>query len=154
MTEIRRALPRLLRLRQIEEEESRQALEIAAAERNRAECEFARTVEHYAQSRRQFTAGVLRQNSLDRTGALLEMEQADRDRLVALPALHAANSKEARLKTGFLARRTERRQVEALVETQQRKGNAEDMRRVQQMLDDWYGRRNAERKPGAVKTAK
>ena len=142
-------LLRLLRLRQLEEDQSRQTLEAAVVERDHAQRQFAMAAEHQTLGRRQFVSGVLRQNPLERTGAVLEIERAAREQTRLLPMLEAAEIEVTQRRALFLAQRTDRRQVETLVENERLKSEVEVARRAQQMLDDWYGRRSLPEKPRA-----
>ena len=151
---VKRTLNRLLRLRELEEEQSRLELELAVAERNRAQQEIAFAARRQAQGRRNFAAGIVEQNRLARAAGLLETEEARKQRLRLYPQLEAADTEVARQQAEFLLRRTGRRQVETLVENEHGKAEIEAGRRAQQMLDDWYGRRKAKERPGDVDTPK
>lgn len=151
---IKRTLNRLLRLRELEEEQSRLELELAVAERNRAQQEIALAARRQALGRSNFAAGIVEQNRLARAAGLFEAEEAHRQRLRLHPQLEAADAAVARQQAEFLLRRTGRRQVETLVENEHDKAEIEAGRRAQQMLDDWYGRRTAREGPGHVDTPK
>jgi flagellar export protein FliJ len=149
---IQRTLTRLLRLRRMEEEQSRLVLEAAVAERNRAEEELTVAAQHQAQGRRNFVTGILAQSQPGRTGGLMEMEQARRAQLRLLPTLTAAEAEVVQQSAELMARRTGRRQVETLVENGRRQADADVARKAQQMLDDWYGRRTIREKQGMQKS--
>jgi flagellar export protein FliJ len=138
---VRRVLTRLLRLRELEEEQSRIKLESAVGDRDRVHEDLARAAECLIQGRQSFTAGIVNRDALGRTGAVLETEQARKQRLRILPRLQAAEAEVMRQREEYLLRRTGRRQVETLVENEKGMAMVEAARRAQQMLDDWYGRR-------------
>ncbi len=145
---IKRTLNRLLRLRELEEEQSRLELELAVAERNRTQQVIALAARRQALGRSNFAAGIVEQNRLARAAGLLEIEDARKQCLRLHPRLEAADAEVARQQAEFLLRRTGRRQVETLAENEQDKAEVEAGRRAQQMLDDWYGRRKTKERPG------
>jgi len=142
---VRRVLTRLLRLRELEEEQSRIQLESAVGERDRVQEDLARAAEYLTQGRQSFTAGIANRDALGRTGAALETEQARQQRHRILPQLRAAEAEVTRQREEYLLRRTDRQQVETLVENEKKMAAVEAARRAQQMLDDWYGRRGRTR---------
>jgi flagellar export protein FliJ len=137
----KRVLDRLLRLRELEEELSRVDLEVAVGERNRIERELAVVVELQAQDRANFAASIGKRDTSGRTGAAMAMEQARKQRTRITPRLEAAQREVLRRQEEMLVRRTSRQQVKTLVEREQLALREVTGRRVQQMLDDWYGRR-------------
>ena len=144
---VRRVLSRLLRLRELEEEQSRVELEIAVGKRNRVAEQLAQAVQRQAQGRRNFANGIVERDTTSRTGAVMEMEQARRQQLRIEPRLAAADTEVGRQREEFLARRTKRRQVETLVDQERAMIREEAGRRAQQVLDDWYGQRSARGDP-------
>jgi predicted ribosome quality control (RQC) complex YloA/Tae2 family protein len=145
---VRRVLTRLLRLRELEEEQSRLGLEATVGVRNRVQQDMDKATDWQEQGRRSFAAGIAGRDSISRTGAVLEVEQARQRRLRIYPRLQAADSEVARQREEFLLRRTGRRQVETLVENEKGIAEIEAGRRAQQMLDDWYGRRGQKKGAG------
>ena len=71
----------------------------------------------------------------------MELERAREQQVKIRTRFDASEAEVARQREEFLLRRTERRQVETLVDDQQAMDVIETARRAQQMLDDWYGRR-------------
>jgi flagellar export protein FliJ len=134
-------LPRLLRLRELEEEQSRVDLEAAVGQRNKVQQEKLVTRARLQMGRQSFAAGVAEGNAASRTGAVLQVEQARGQEQPLKLRMAAAEAELAQQFAEFLTRRTDRRQVEALVEQQRSRAALETGRRAQQMLDDWYGRR-------------
>jgi flagellar export protein FliJ len=138
---VRRVLARLLRLRELEEEQRRLELEAAVGERNQMAQEMSRAEERQARGRKSFVAGLGEPDSAGRFGGVMEMEHARRLQQLIEPRLVAAEDAMLRRREVFLTSRTGRRQVEILVERQEETERESAMRRAQQMLDDWYGRR-------------
>ncbi len=137
----KRILARLLKLRELEEELSRVELEAAVAARDRIEGERNAAEARRVLGRRSFADALGDLDTAERTGGMMEMEQA---RLLALqiqPHLKVADKEAAHKREEFLARRTSRRQVETLLDNHRRQEETDAGRRAQQMLDDWYGRR-------------
>jgi flagellar export protein FliJ len=146
---IRRVLTRLLRLRELEEEQTRIQLESAVGDRDRVQEDLAQTADYLTQGRQSFRASVTNRDAMGRTGAVLETEQARQQRLRILPRLQAAEAEVTRQREEYLLRRTGRRQVETLVENEKEMAAVETARRVQQILDDWYGRRGQMKRTAA-----
>ena len=138
----RRVLQRLLRLRELEEELSRLELEAAVGERNRVAGELAAAVKRHAHGREVFAAAIGEPDTAGRTGAVMAMEQARKQRIRVEPRLETADREVVRQREEFLTRRTGRRQVETLVDREQLAAQEAVSHRAQQMLDDWYGRRS------------
>jgi flagellar export protein FliJ len=138
---VQRILRRLQRLRELEEEQSRLELEAAVGNRNRVAQELAAAVQQQIQGRTDFVNGISEEDASGRTGAVIEIEQARRQRLRIEPRLEAADIEVAKQREEFMARRTGRQQVETLVDQERKTEREEAGRRAQQMLDDWYGRR-------------
>jgi flagellar export protein FliJ len=138
---VKRVLSRLLRLRELEEEQSRLELEAAVGNRNRVAQELTVVVHRQIQGRMDFVNGISEKDTAGRTGAVIEMEQARRQRLRIEPRLESADAVVMRQREQFMARRIGRRQVETLVDQERLAAREQAGRRAQQMLDDWYGRR-------------
>jgi flagellar biosynthesis chaperone FliJ len=136
-----RVLQRLLRLRELQEEQSRVELEAAVSNRNRVVEELAAAMRRQAQGRTIFVAGICGQDAKGRAAGMVEMEQYGKQRPAIEERLKVADAELARRREEFLAHRTARRQVETLVSAEQAALKEEMSRRAQQTLDDWYGRR-------------
>jgi len=146
----RQALKRLWRLREMEEEQSRLELEARVVDRNRVAERLATVVEEAVQSRKSFAARLGDPDTVARTAALMELEQARRLQTAIRPHLEQAESEVELRREEFLARRTGRRQVETLLDREEEKAREATARRAQQMLDDWYGRRKPETPPSTA----
>lgn len=135
---ISRALQRLLRILDLEEEQRRMALDSARGELAGMERSRNAAVERQRAGRRLITAGMQRAELEDTLGGIAENEagarhQAALDRRIAAQTINVSALREA-----FLSKRIERQQTETLIreaETEQRR-LAE--RRGQQSLDDGY----------------
>ena len=138
---VKRVLTRLLRLRELEEELSRVELESAVGQRSRIERELETARARQAQGRRRFVAEAGNGETVGWMAALVQMEQARThgDRIEG--SLAAAEAEVARQRQEFMERRVDREQVETLLDGAHREAEIEAGRRAQQMLDDWYGRR-------------
>ena len=134
-------LERLLRLRELEEEQSRLELERASTVHARVEQQRNSVARRQAVMRRAFVAGIEAGNNLGRSGAVIEMERAREQTAQIELRLAAAERELRRQREEFLVRRTSRRQVETLVDEAKAELELMASRRAQQMLDDWYGRR-------------
>jgi flagellar export protein FliJ len=139
----KRVLQRLLRIRELQEEQSRVELEAAVGHRNRVADELVETKSRQAQGRSAFVAGISDRDRTGRAAGMIEMEQARKEQPRIATRLEAANAKVERQRNEFLEHRTARRQVETLVSAEQAALREEAARRAQQTLDDWYGRRGS-----------
>ena len=137
----KQVLTRLLRLRELEEELSRQELEVAAAAHAKVDAEFAQAVRRRTEGRKEFVAGIREGEMARRIGGLTAMEEARVDEERIEPKRRAAEEEMSQSRETFLAFRTGRKQVETLLDNQRREVASQDARRAQQMLDDWFGRR-------------
>jgi hypothetical protein len=139
---VSRAMRRLLRVLQMQEEQSRTALESALAELRRLEQAQAAAEERGRGGRRLVAASALESQLahqlVDRLAGLEEMLAASR--ASAVLAAHAARAEEnvSSRREEFLARRIERRQAEALVQKTEAADAVDASRRSQRMLDDWH----------------
>lgn len=135
---VSRALRRLLRIRDLEEEQCRLALESAVAELHRLEQALAATADRKRRGRSLVHTGVERNQLPDRLAGLEEARAADRLVAVLNPRIEAMEAEVAARRQAFLMKRVERRQAETLIEeTEAREAIVVD-RRTQQSLDDWF----------------
>ncbi len=136
-----RALRRLLRIRDLEEEQSRLALEAALGELHRLEDALTATAERNRRGRRLVQASARTGELPDRLAGLEESRAADRIVAVLGPRIEAMEARVAELRQGFLLKRVERRQAETLIEETEAREAIEAGRRSQRSVDDWYGAR-------------
>lgn len=138
---VARALRRLLRIRELEEEQSRLALESALGDLNRLNHAQAANVERDRRGRRLVEASVHSGTSQDRLAGLEETRAANRFVLALAPRIEDAEQDVASLREEYLASRVERRQVETLILEAEAQDALESERKSQQGLDDWFRNR-------------
>jgi flagellar export protein FliJ len=138
---VSRALRRLLRVRELEEEQSRLALESALGDLNRLSHTQAANVERDRRGRRLVEASVHKGTSEDRLAGLEETRVANRFVLALAPRIEDAEQDVASMREEYLASRVERRQVETLIQEAETQDALESDRRSQQGLDDWFRNR-------------
>jgi len=145
-----RVLRRLLRLRELEEEQSRLTLEAAARKRDPVASEMDSAMARCAKGRGEMMRGVGTRDALVRFAGIEEMAigEVRRERLRA--RAEDAERELARQREEFLERRTGRMQVETLAGEAALAAQAEADRRAQQMLDDWFGQRRGARLSSAA----
>ena len=138
---VSRALKRLLRIRDLEEEQARLALEAAAGDLRRLEHAQLGAAERNRRGRHLVLASASTGEYPDRLAGLEESRAAMRLALTLAPRIADAARQAEDLREDFLAARIERRQAETLVdEAEARDARAAD-RGAQQALDDWFGNR-------------
>ena len=136
-----RALRRLLRIRDLEEEQSRLALESALGELNRLEDALKATVERERRGRRLVEASARTGELPDRLAGIEEAHTADRLFAVLGPRIAAKEEEVMARRQEFLSKRVERRQAETLIKESEAQEAIEAERRGQQALDNRYGSR-------------
>ena len=138
---VARSLRRLLRIRDLEEEQCRLALESALAERSRLLAALATAAERGRRGRR-LTASSAQTVELSVRFAGLEETQIAKRVVTALtPRLALTEQLVAARRQEFLSKRVERRQAETLISETEQRDALDAGRRSQQSLDDWYGNR-------------
>jgi flagellar export protein FliJ len=130
------AMRRLLRIRELEEEQSRIALETALGEMNRLKAALLRTAQHGQAARRLFASSVQSGDVTDRVACLQEMRAADNLTEVLSGKLATAAPEVARLRERFLATRVQRKQAESIIKESDSRAEIEEERRNQRDLDD------------------
>jgi hypothetical protein len=138
---VSRALRRLLRIRDLEEEQSRLALESALGELNRLQDALKATVERERRGRRLVESSARTGELPDRLAGLEEARAADRLFAVLGPRIAAKEEEVTARRQEFLLKRVERRQAETLIQESEAQEAVEADRRGQQALDNWYGSR-------------
>jgi len=149
---VSRALRRLLRVRDLEEEQSQLALESALGELRRLEHALAATAERDRRGRRLVEAGVRQGQLPDRLAGIEETRAAVRHAAVLEPKIESLGDEVTTLREEFLARRVERRQAETLIAETEAEEAVEAARVGQQSLDDWFRARKF-RKTSAAESA-
>jgi flagellar biosynthesis chaperone FliJ len=135
---VSRALRRLLRIRDLEEEQNRLALESALGELRGLEHALAATAGRDHRGRELVKDSAFSGLLPDRVAGLEETRAAGRHAAAIGPRIETVKGQVTTLRQAFLLKRVERRQAETLIgETEAREAIAAD-RRGQQSLDDWY----------------
>jgi hypothetical protein len=138
---VSRALRRLLRIRELQEEQSRLALESALGELHRLEHALATTFERERRGRSLVLASAQTNELPDRLAGLEETRSASLHAAALGPAIDGMGEEVTDRRQVFLSKRVERRQAETLIaETEAREAIVAG-RRGQQSLDDWYSSR-------------
>jgi hypothetical protein len=138
---VSRALRRLLRIRDLEEGQSRLALESALGELHRLEHALTATVERERRGRRLVGDSARTGQLPDRLAGLEETRSSVRHAAALEPRIEAMGDDVAMLRREFLGKRIERRQAETLIQETEAEDAIAAGRRGQQALDDWYGSR-------------
>jgi hypothetical protein len=145
-----RLTERIVRIRQIEEDEGRRALDLALQEL--AELELAlRAAQQRERAGRRLVAASAKSGEIsDRIAGMEESRSASRRAAALAPRIRAAEDAVASLRRDYLSKRTSRLQAETLAEAEMARETATNLRRGQQGLDDWYlnrKRSNDDRNP-------
>lgn len=132
------ALDRLFRVRELEEEQCRTAVEEAAGQVRRLENAVAAARERMLRGRRLISASAQSGDLLDRIAGLEETRSAGRAQENLSSRVKDAETALANLRQIFLAKRVERRQVETLLKQEEAALAFAADRRDQRVLDDWH----------------
>jgi len=135
---VSRALRRLLRIRDLEEEQSRLALEAELAQLHRLEHARATSAVRDRRGRELVTASARTGELPDRLAGIEETRLAVRRVEALIPQIAATELDVAELRLDFLLKRVERRQAETLIQETEVRDAVETGRHDQQGLDDWY----------------
>ena len=133
-----RSLRRLLRVLVIREEQAQGALAAALARVHELEDALELVIKRERAAREWFMVHVQDSDSVGRYAALEETASARRRKVVLKPRLHEAYAIAEQGREVFLAIRVERRQIETLIAEAEMRAAAEQARRSQQSMDDWY----------------
>jgi hypothetical protein len=135
------ALRRLLRIRELEEEQGRIALESALGDLNRLKQAQQAALERDRRGRRLVASSARTGEFADRLAGMEETRAAGRVTLALKPRVWNAERDVTGLREDYLARRVERRQAETLIEEAEKRDAHDAERRSQQGLDDWFRNR-------------
>jgi flagellar export protein FliJ len=135
---VSRAMRRLLRVREIEEEQCRLALESALGELQRLKRALAATSERDRRGRRMVVASACSGELPDRLAGLEETCAARRHAAALAPKIEELEQDVAEWRQAYLAKRVERRQAETLILETEARDTVEAGRRGQRTLDDWF----------------
>jgi hypothetical protein len=138
---VSRALRRLLRIRNLEEELRRLALDSAVAEMRRLEHALVLSGQRNRRGRALVVASAHNGQFEDRIAGVEETRLAIRHAEVLTPLVADMELEVAALRQEFLAKRVERRQAETLIDETEAREAVTAGRRAQQQIDDWYSSR-------------
>ena len=142
------ALRRLLRIRDLEQEQHRRALESALSELRLLEEALERATERERGGRSGFAASVLDlspeperhpdRRPLELQSALIETSIGKSHAQALAPRISRAAAQAALRRQEFLLKRMERRQAETLIRESEAAEAVDAIRQGQQRLDDWF----------------
>jgi hypothetical protein len=135
---VSRALRRLLRIRDLQEEQGRLALESSMGELNRLEDALNATENQDRRGRRLLGASALSGELPDRLSGLEESRTAGRFAAVLAPRIEAKRIDVNIRRQEFQSMRVARKQAESLIADAESADALDAGRRSQQGLDDWY----------------
>lgn len=144
------ALKRLLRIRDLEQEQHRRTLQSALGELRLLEEAFDRAAARERDGRTSFAVNLREPEPLERHSALVETIIGSRHTHALEPRIARAEAEAARRRQEFLYKRMERRQAETLIHSTEAEEAIESARQSQQTLDDWFlSRTSRERQEAA-----
>ncbi len=135
---VSRALRRLLRVLELEEEQRRLALESTAGELKRLEQALSATARRNREGRSLVTESARSGHLPDRLAGIEETRAAAQHAAALAPRIAGTQLEASMLREEFLAKRVERRQVGAMIREAEAHEAVEAGRRSQQALDEWY----------------
>ena len=135
---VSRAMRRLVRVLELQEEQCRAALASALADLNRFEGAMAAALDRERGGRRLVAASVSTAELTDRLAGLEETRAAGRFARALAPQIAEAKLAAGARQREFLQKRIERRQADTLIRKTEAEDNIVDGRRAQQGLDDWF----------------
>jgi hypothetical protein len=133
-----RQFERIVRIRQLEEDESRRTLELAIAELAQLELALRAANERERAGRGLVAASASSGEIADRIAGMEESRSASRLALSLVLRIRTEGDAVAILRREYLDKRTSRLQSESLAETERGREAAINLRKGQQALDDWY----------------
>jgi len=138
---VSRALRRLLRIRDLEEEQARLALESAAADLRHLQHAQAGAADRNRRGRSLVQVSARSGEFADRLAGIEESRAAARLGLALAPRVARAGQQAEALREDFMAARVERRQAETLIEEAEAVEALDAERHAQLALDDWFRNR-------------
>jgi hypothetical protein len=138
---VSRALRRLLRIRDLEEEQSRLALESTLGDLNRLKHAQAAAIARDRRGRLLVGASIHSGEVPDRLAGLEESRAANRSARTLAPMIEEAELEVVTMREQYLASRVERRQAETLIKEAEVRDALDADRKSQQGLDDWFRNR-------------
>ena len=135
---VSRALRRLLRVLEIEEEQCRLALESTLGNLRRMQQALTAATERQRRGRRLVVSSAGRAESTDRLAGLAETRAGHRHADALAPKIAEIEQEVAARRHAYLDKRVERRQAETLIREAEARDRIEADRRGQRTLDDWF----------------
>jgi len=135
---VSRVLRRLMRVRELEEEQRRLALENANGDLNRLHETINAAQERGRQGRRRMGEAIGGGDLEGRLANMEEMRTSERFSQVLTPRIELQEAVVSERREEFLEKRLERRQAETLIEESAAREALEEGRRAQMGMDDWY----------------
>ncbi len=135
---VSRALRRLLRVLEIEEEQCRLALESALGSLKRLDHALTAATERERRGRRLVVASAGSAEPTDRLAGLEETRAGRRHAAALAPRIAEMEQEAAAERQAYLDKRVERRQAETLLRKTEARDAIEAGRRGQRTLDDWF----------------
>lgn len=132
---------RLLRVRDVEEEQRRLALEAALGELHQLESARASAIARECRGRQLLVTSVYAGEVTDRAAALVEVKAAALCAFALMARLAVAANTVMQSRAAYLEKRLERRQVQTILDEAAAKDAIESGRRGQQALDEAFGTR-------------
>lgn len=135
---VSRSLRRLLRIRDLEEEHLRLAMETSIAQLQSLQNALATAQLRGRKGKELLALGTRSGEIADRQAGLVETYAAERRAQALIPHIEEAEANTLRLRQSYLAKRVERRQAETLIEEAEARDAVEAGRKSQGALDEWY----------------
>jgi hypothetical protein len=132
------ALRRLLRVRTLEEEQQRLALESIHSELHALEHALVLARETERRGRSRLRSSSPASDPADRIAALVESSSGARRAAALRPRIASTEQETARIRQQYFEKRTERRQAETLIREREALDAMEADRRTQHGLDNWF----------------
>ena len=136
-----KALKRLLRIRELQEERKRCQLEAALARLDSLEKTRDAAAEMERRGRMLVGTSVLSGEIADRQAGLMQSEFASRRGRILATRIALTQKETIELRQEFMDKRVERQQAETLVDLENSKDKVESDRRSQRSMDDWFAAR-------------
>lgn len=134
-------LERILRIRELQEEQKRRQLNGALAKLEALHKTREVAVEMNIRGQTLVRASVSSGEITDRQAGIIEAELACRRTRVLAAHILSAQEHTIELRQEFMTTRLERQQVETLVDLQEVREDIESSRSSQKRIDDWFGAR-------------
>lgn len=142
---VSRALRRLLRVRQLEEDQQRLALESGLSELHHLQELLAHSQQRERRGRQLVTASCCTCELADRLAGIEESRSALQQAGLLENRIAKASERVGELREVYLATRVERRQAETVIEETESRDALEATRCSQREMDDWHRTRGSRR---------